>query len=77
MNRCDDCARLTAEIDAVLKHLVELTTGQLEAFRAGDNTVVARLDKELEHAVGRKERAFGAQREHAHKHGVLKVFEEQ
>jgi hypothetical protein len=46
-----------------------MTTAQLDAFLAKDNAKMMRLDKQLEHAVGRKERAFGAQRHHAREHG--------
>ena len=69
MNGCKECIRLESDIDAVLKRLVELTSAQLDAFHAKDRSAVTRLDKELEHAVGRKERAFGAQRQHARQHG--------
>lgn len=75
MNRCEECSRLDSDIDAVLNQLVELTSAQLDAFRAKNHTVVTRLDRELEHAVGRKERAFGAQREHARQHGKS-IYEE-
>lgn len=68
MNRCEECARLESEVTAALQRLTEITTAQLDAFRAKDNAAVVRLDKELEHAVGVKERALGAQREHARDH---------
>ena len=67
-NRCEECLRLESEVTAALEHLAQITTAQLDAFRAKDTSVVVRLDKELEHAVGRKERAIGAQREHAREH---------
>lgn len=75
MDRCHECALLTGKIDTVLSHLLELTTAQLEAFRMKDDNAVVRLDKELEQALGREERAFGAQREHAREHGS-KIYDE-
>jgi hypothetical protein len=68
MEKCARCGKLSEEVAEVLQHLRQLTTTQLEAFRGNDIGTFMRLDKELENEVGRKERAFGAWREHRAEH---------
>jgi hypothetical protein len=52
-----------------LSHIVQLTNRQMEAIRKFDQPLIADLDSQLEQAVGEKERALGAWREHAEEHG--------
>jgi hypothetical protein len=65
---CERCTALFETVDDVLDKLVQLTSEQLAAFRAGDQGAFMRLDKELELTVGSKERSIGALREHRKHH---------
>jgi hypothetical protein len=61
---CIECAKLQYDVVSILEKLIEIETVQLEAFRADDTDRFARLDRELELAVGEKERRVGALRQH-------------
>ena len=50
----------TQRVQDVLARVTHLTTAQLNAFRANDQATFMRLDKELENAMGTKERTIGA-----------------
>ena len=67
--RCAQYARLQSEVAEILQLIANLTSGQLEAFQTKDQALFIRLDKELENAMGAKERAVGAMRQHAKEHG--------
>jgi hypothetical protein len=66
--QCRECDRLQGEVQGALSRLAELTTAQLNAFRAQDHAVFMRLDKELENVMGTKERVIGAMRQHEREH---------
>jgi hypothetical protein len=66
--KCPEYVRLQAEVEAVLDKLTQLTSVQLNAFRASDQAEFMRLDKELELTVGQKERTIGALRQHSKEH---------
>ncbi len=68
MEQCSTRAELAAEVESVLQEIVDLTTQQLDHFRAGTHTVMMDLDRKLENAIGKKERAIGALREHTREH---------
>jgi cell division septum initiation protein DivIVA len=68
MIACNECERLRGEVQDALARLTHLTTAQLNAFRANDNATFMRLDKELENAMGSKERVIGAMRQHEREH---------
>jgi hypothetical protein len=68
MMTCTQCERLHGEVQEVLARITQLTTAQLSAFRSDDNAAFMRLDKELEIAMGAKERAIGALRQHEREH---------
>jgi len=70
-NRCPVEQGLADAVGAILTRLVELTTAQLQAFQEQREADVSRLDKELENAVGEKERAIGRLDEHRRKHGCF------
>ena len=55
-DRCLVEEKLTEAVSNVLTRLIELTTAQLQAFRQGRESDLSHLDKELENAVGEKER---------------------
>ncbi len=67
-DQCQEYANLQQELQLTLQTLSDLTTAMLDAFRANDRSAFARLDKELELAVGRKERVVGALRQHIKDH---------
>jgi hypothetical protein len=67
-NNCPEYDRLETEVDENLSQLKELTTLQLEIFRSKNYNRFMRLDKELELAVGEKERSIGAFKEHVKQH---------
>ena len=66
--KCAEYTRLEAEVDECLKKLRDLTTLQLEVFRSRNHPSFARLDRELELAVGAKERSIGALNQHGKEH---------
>ena len=68
MPKCPEYEKLEADVSSSLEFLSDLTKRQLEAFQAGKQTLFVRLDKELENAVGAKERKIGALRQHAKDH---------
>jgi hypothetical protein len=68
MIKCTEYARLESEVESTLGKLVNLTASQLTAFRSADQNLFMHLDKELELAVGIKERAIGALRQHTKDH---------
>ena len=67
--RCPQHHNLDNEVQTVLQKLVELTGAQLKAFREQNDREFMRLDKELENAMGEKERAIGALQQHMEEHG--------
>ena len=52
-----------------LKQIISITQALLEANKSNDQGSVSRLDSQLEHVVGEKERAFGALHQHRQDHG--------
>ena len=65
---CPKYTKLVGEVSAALAKLTQLTQAQLAAFHADNRAEFTRLDKELENAVGHKERTIGALREHESEH---------
>ena len=61
---------LQSAVTSKLQHLPDLTKNQLAAFQANDQALL-RLDKNLDNAVGEKERAIGALRQHVKDHKVF------
>lgn len=66
--QCQEYAHLQHELQLTLQTLSDLTKAMLDAFRANDRSAFARLDKDLETSVGRKERIVGALRQHIKDH---------
>lgn len=67
-NECAECGRLEKEVESALEKLVSLARAQGEAFRQNKHADFVRLDKELENAVGHRERVTGALRQHKADH---------
>jgi hypothetical protein len=68
MNTCTECERLRGEVQDELARVTLLTTAQLNVFGSKDDGTFMRLEKELENAMGAKERAIGALRQHQREH---------
>ncbi len=66
---CAERDQLTERAMQVLHEIVEITKEQIAVLRAGDERKMQQLDKELEQAVGRKERTLGALNQHQTDHG--------
>lgn len=71
-DRCPVEERLAKTVSAILTHLIEITTAQLQAFREHRDEDLSRLDKELENTFGEKERTIGALDEHRKEHGCFR-----
>jgi hypothetical protein len=68
MDACEEKERLTQAAMATLRAIVDVTQRLIEANHSHNGCEVARLDKELELAVGEKERSFGALHQHEREH---------
>jgi hypothetical protein len=69
MPRC--CARgeeLEGAVQDILVKVVALATAELNAFRSHRLDEMMRVDKELEQAIGEKERRLGAYLHHREHH---------
>lgn len=71
--QCEEYDRLQSDVEQVLADINQVTTLQLQLFRAHDLPQFMRVDKELENLVGKKERAFGALRQHAAEHNCQAI----
>ena len=67
--RCPEYGRLAEEVAEALQDLADLMAASLAAFQAREHDEFVKIDKELANAVGVKERAVGAMRQHAKEHG--------
>ena len=68
VRKCAQYDRLAKELDLALRRLAELTKAQRQAFREVDYEKFHSLDRELEEAVGYKERCIGCVRQHVKEH---------
>ena len=66
---CAEHEKLTKQAHDHLKKLHELVEQQLGAFDSGENERFLKIDKEVELALGEKERRIGALRQHDEEHG--------
>ena len=65
-NECSECTRLQTAVTDVLERIEALTKKQLGAV--ADKEILLDADKQLELAMGEKERAIGALLEHQRTH---------
>lgn len=65
---CPERSRLAAEVDEVLGRIVDLIRQQRQVV-SSDRSKFHALDRELELAIGEKERCIGALRQHEKEHG--------
>jgi hypothetical protein len=66
---CTERDKLVAEASRVLHEIIEFSNKLLVAIQAEGTDTLVPLDKDLENAVGAKERAFGALAQHCKEHG--------
>ena len=71
---CPEYHRLSANVESILAKLAELTSTHLQMFRERDYSGAMRIDKELEHTIGEKERALGALRQHLREHRCQRPY---
>ena len=65
---CETCRDLFEQVEKHLLHISEITREQASALVRRNLTYVDHLDKELEHAIGAKERSLGALKQHWSEH---------
>lgn len=53
----------------ILEAIAAKNMDQVHALRHGDQSKLMQLDKEVEELIGKKERTFGALRQHTADHG--------
>lgn len=66
---CETQQKLAAEVQRYLSVLVDLAQAEREALRSRDDGLIMTIDRQIENAVGEKERAMGALRHHRREHG--------
>ena len=64
MEKCELCAQLEADVTTALQRVADLTASALDAFRENRPADFATADRQVENAIGAKERSIGALREH-------------
>lgn len=68
---CLERERLAGAASKTLRQIMELSEQMLEAVQGGRLQWFSELDRQLELAVGEKERSFGALRQHEKEHACL------
>ncbi len=68
---CSVQEELSRTAYGALAQLQAIIQAQLKALQTGDHTTLDKLDRELEKAVGLKERSFGALWQHVREHGCI------
>jgi hypothetical protein len=69
METCSLRKELSDRAEEILKLIISTNQQQIEALRSSNHVKLMQYDKELEQLVGKKERAFGALRQHTKEHG--------
>jgi len=69
VDKCTERDKLKAEAAHALQDIIEFADRLLKALSADKPSSLTPLDKDLENAVGAKERAFGALAQHRKDHG--------
>ena len=76
MEHCAERDKLKSAAAAALKDIINFTDRLLNAVASdGPCGSLTALDKDLENAVGSKERAFGALAQHCKEHGCDEITE--
>jgi len=71
MAQCSRRDELQREAMEALQGLIDIIKAEQEAVQKADIPLVERLDPKLETTFGKKERAFGALRQHIQEHGCF------
>jgi hypothetical protein len=66
---CPERNKLKAEAAQALREIMKFTDRLLTSLLGDEDVTMTPLDKDLENAVGAKERAFGALTQHRKDHG--------
>jgi hypothetical protein len=66
---CPERNKLKAEAAQSLREIMKFTDRLLTVLLGDEDVTMSPLDKDLENAVGAKERAFGALTQHRKEHG--------
>jgi hypothetical protein len=61
---CTECERLFDQVEQRLGEISTLSKEAAAAIARRDHTLMEKLDSQLEHALGAKERSLGALRQH-------------
>jgi hypothetical protein len=69
MTHCNIRQDLYKDAQQILKEIQSLTEVQIQATQEQNHHKLMAADKELELLIGKKERAFGALRQHTTEHG--------
>lgn len=78
MEPCAERDKLKSAAAEALKDIIDFTDRLLKAVNsAGPCGSLTPLDKDLENAVGSKERAFGALAQHCKEHGCDEITEQK
>ncbi len=67
-----DCAerdRLMGDVSLALSNIVNITRQHIQVMYGDDEATLMRLDRDLENAVGEKDRLLGALHQHQKQHG--------
>jgi len=68
-NRCEKHEELLEQVQKILQRLQELSGRQVTSIDSGVSERFMSRDREMELAMGEKERLVGALREHDEEHG--------
>ncbi len=66
---CIKQQELIAEVESILEKIARLARSEADAIRGSAENAWMEVDKQIELAIGEKERAIGALREHRKEHG--------
>ena len=66
---CPKQQELMAVVQDILTHLAELARAEAEAVQYKTENTWMEIDRQIERAIGQKERAIGALRQHMQEHG--------
>ena len=69
MAQCAEEQKLVADVQILLAQIIDINKATIEAVSNHDHARIHQLDKDLEQAVGAKERAMGAWQQHRREHG--------
>jgi hypothetical protein len=66
---CSEQQRLISQVQEHLINLADLARAEVDAMRDESENTWLEIDRQIELAIGEKERALGALKQHRHEHG--------